>query len=337
MLRKVSKSISLIIFSLFGMSVAQAQNVNIPDAKFKAYLLGNSAINTDSDSTEISVAEAQAFTGKINVSSKFITDLTGIESFTNITVLDCQYNQLTSLDVSQNTALDSLICHRNQITSLDVSKNTILKYLRCDHNQLSLLDVSKNTALVHLDCFGNSFTGLDVSKNLALQILSCSRGQLTTLDVSKNIALVELDCSSNPLTILNVANGNNQNFSLFWAYNNPNLTCIKVDDASYSNTNWILAGDGPFSFDSGVNFSENCSLSVETIAENTVSVYPNPATTTLNIEVKENTIIKIVNVLGVTVSTQTLTTGANKIDVSNFTTGVYFVRSGNSIVKFIKE
>jgi hypothetical protein len=40
------------------------QNVNIPDANFKAYLVGNTAINTNGD-TEIQVSEATAFTGTI--------------------------------------------------------------------------------------------------------------------------------------------------------------------------------------------------------------------------------------------------------------------------------
>ena len=40
------------------------QNVNIPDANFKAYLVGNTAINTNGD-TEIQVSEANSYTGYI--------------------------------------------------------------------------------------------------------------------------------------------------------------------------------------------------------------------------------------------------------------------------------
>ena len=36
------------------------------------------------------------------------------------------YNQLTTLDVSKNTALTDLDCDNNQLTTLDVSKNTAL-------------------------------------------------------------------------------------------------------------------------------------------------------------------------------------------------------------------
>ena len=89
------------------------QNVNIPDANFKAYLVGNTAINTNGDS-EIQVSEASAFTDTINCSEMSISNLTGIEAFTALTNLWCYENQLTSLDVSKNTALTFLTCDGNK-------------------------------------------------------------------------------------------------------------------------------------------------------------------------------------------------------------------------------
>jgi hypothetical protein len=58
--------------------------VNIPDANFKAYLVGNTNINTNGD-TEIQVSEAAAFNGGINCGWMNIADLTGIEAFTALT------------------------------------------------------------------------------------------------------------------------------------------------------------------------------------------------------------------------------------------------------------
>jgi len=92
-----TKFLTLLTVTFIGF--VSAQNVNIPDANFKAYLVGNSEINTNGDS-EISVAEAQAFTGLINCSNKDIYNLTGIEAFINITKLRCNTNKLTSLDIS---------------------------------------------------------------------------------------------------------------------------------------------------------------------------------------------------------------------------------------------
>ena len=134
------------------------QNVNIPDANFKAYLVGNKEINTNGDK-EIQVSEASAFKGEIDCGFLNISNLKGIEAFTALTVLYCYENQLTSLDVSLNTALTFLHCSGNQLTSLDVSKNTALTILYCSYNQLTSLDVSEYdlTALTELNCDGNKF------------------------------------------------------------------------------------------------------------------------------------------------------------------------------------
>jgi Leucine-rich repeat (LRR) protein len=190
--------------------------VNIPDANFKAYLVGNTAINTDGD-TEIQFSEATAFSGVINCPNSSIADLTGIEAFVNVTQLKCYNNSLTSLDVSQNTNLVVLHCVNNSISSLDVSQNTSLTQLFCSNNPISSLDVSQSTNLGKLYC------GLT---------------QITNLDVSQNTNLKTLDCTSSALSSLNVKNGNNTNFTTFKATNNPNLTCIEVDNPTYSTANW---------------------------------------------------------------------------------------------------
>ena len=112
---------------------------------------------------------------------------------------------LTSLDISDCTALTYLNCYDNQLTSLDVTQNTALTELDCGGNELTSLDVSKNTALTSLSCSDNQLTSLDVTKNTALTSLGCSGNQLTSLDVTKNTALTELDCFINQLTSLNVS------------------------------------------------------------------------------------------------------------------------------------
>ena len=168
----------------------------IPDAKFKAYLVGNKDINRNGDK-EIQLSEARNFNGTIECIDMNISDLTGIEAFTALTNLYCNINQLTSLNVSQNTALTNLMCNNNQLKSLDVSKNTALTYLDCSLNQLTSLDISKNTALTGLWCENNQITSLDVSKNTALTNLYCNNNQLTSLDLSQNTALMDLRCSGN--------------------------------------------------------------------------------------------------------------------------------------------
>ena len=228
------KKILLSILTLLAFTVGvNAQNVNVPDANFKAYLVGNAAINTNSD-TEIQVTEAIAFSGNLNCSGSFISDMTGIEAFTSLTYLWCFSNPVTSLDLSNNTALEGLRCSNMQLTSLDLTNNSALTELICHTNQLTSLDISNNTSLMTVWCYTNQIGSLNLSNNSSLTALRCEQNQLTSLDV---------------------ANGNNAVISIFNASNNPNLTCIKVDDDVYSTANWTLV-------DAQTSFDTNCSGSI---------------------------------------------------------------------------
>ncbi|WP_299108978.1 gliding motility-associated C-terminal domain-containing protein [uncultured Tenacibaculum sp.] len=244
--------------------------VSIPDTNFKNYLVGNTAINTNGD-TEIQCSEATAFTGTINVSNQNISDLTGIEAFTNITELDCGENQLTSLNVTQNTALTMLRCAGNQLISLDVSQNTALTQLYLQDNQITSLDVSQNTLLQYIYCYNNQLTSLDLSQNTMLISLQVYNNQLTSLDVSQNTALTLLACANNQLTNLNIANSNNANINIFNALNNANLTCIQIDAGFTPPTNWQK--------DAGASYSTNCNpqrtLTLNA-ANGTIATNPNP-------------------------------------------------------------
>ena len=57
----------LLLILLCLPMIGFGQNVNIPDANFKAYLVGNSLINTNGDN-EIQVSEATIFNGTIDCS-----------------------------------------------------------------------------------------------------------------------------------------------------------------------------------------------------------------------------------------------------------------------------
>ena len=207
---------------------------NFPDENFRSYVSDEFDSNKDGKLSGEEIGDVNI----IYVSESGIESLKGIEYFSALTYLDCSYNQLSNLDVSQNIALTELECQENQLSSLDVSKNTVLDRLVCKSNQLTDLDVSKNTALVYLNCDDNQLTSLDVSKNTALVYLFCSQNQLTSLDVSKNTALEPLGCSDNQLTSLDVS----QNTALVVLYCPHNqLTDL---DVSQNTALRYLACDG---------------------------------------------------------------------------------------------
>ena len=339
-------------FTLFGFS----QNTAIPDPNFEQALI-DLGYDTAPINGSVPTANISGVTS-LDVSNNNIADLTGIEDFIALIDLSCDSNQLTSLDVSNNTALITLycysnqltsldvsnnaaliylICFNNQLTSLDVSNNTALTFLSCNENQLTSLDVSNNTALTELYCAFNQLTSLDVSANPALTALTCYTNQLTSLDVSSNNALTELYCFNNQLTSLDVRNGNNISIGVFNATNNPNLTCIFVDDTAYSTANWT--GIDPAS--TFVNNEAECeALSLgDNAFELDVTIYPNPTDNYLFIEGNKNPIsISIYNLLGAEVIAKSNT---DKINVSELSNEVYIIRISDGIGqtdrKFIKN
>ena len=185
-------------FCIYGMTY-------VPDNNFESYLESNLMGDGIADNDSVLTANINTVT-TLNVFNLQIADLTGIEDFTALTNLNCGWgNQLTSLDVSANTALTNLSCSGNQLTSLDVSANTALTNLDCAYNQLTSLDVSGATALTNLDCVNNQLTSLEVSGASALTLLYCGWNQLSVLNVSANTALTSLFCRGNQLTVLNVS------------------------------------------------------------------------------------------------------------------------------------
>ena len=295
-------------------------------------------INLDCSGNSLSSLDVSSCTALTTLvcASNQLTSL-NVSGCTALINLDCSGNSLSSLDVSGCTALTYLVCYNNQLTSLDVSANTALTILVCDNNQLTSLDVSANTALTGLNCSLNSaLTSLDVSANTALTSFFCNDNQLTSLDVSACTALTNLYCYNNQLTSLNVKNGNNINMDLmsnnygFLASNNPNLSCIEVDNVAWSNTNW--AND----IDATAYFSENCSgAGLSDINSNAPMFYPNP--TTGNLFITEKADITLSDLSGKLLLEQKNT---NQLDISGLPAGMYFLHFGennNQIVKVIKE
>ena len=180
---------------------------NFPDDNFREYLLyqdyGQDGVLTE---TEI------MFINDIDVYDMEISSLQGIEYFTALTVLDCDDNELTTLDVSKNTALESLDCNENKLTTLDVSKNTALKSLIIDDNEITSIDVSNLTDLDYFSCDHTQISSLDVSNNPNLRRLFFIGNQLTSIDISNNTKLECVFCDGNQLTSLDFTNNPLLNF-----------------------------------------------------------------------------------------------------------------------------
>ena len=291
----------------------ESANIIIPDTNFEQALIdGNIDTNTVIDG-QISEEDALGII-TLDVSSKAITDLTGIEGFSNLQSLNISNNTIVDLDLSQNTSLISVVANDNLLESFNIqnSNNTNISTFNASNNpslfciQVDDVDYSNtNWSLIdshtvfRLDCNGIPFfipdsnfeqalidqgidtdgilngqmfdldalgiVNLDVSgQNISdltgiesfsnLETLTVSNNNLLTLNLNTISSLISLDASNNDLQSLSVRNGNNQNISTanFIATNNPNLTCISVDNTQYSTTNWT-------NINSQTTFAVDCS------------------------------------------------------------------------------
>ena len=241
---------------------------NFPDENFRDYVAGEWDKNQDKYFSPSEIANAKW----ISCDNKEISNLKGIEFFTNICLLECYYNNLTTIDLSNNKKLSYINCHHNQLKELDVSGLPLLKTFYCGHNALPSIDVSKNEKLEDFDCQDNHLDTLNVSQNKELVKLSCGTNNLTELDVRENKKLKELSCYEsklsnldlrnqtelevlkcwkNPLSALNVSANtklkklyvNKTNLTSLDATNNTALEEFNGKDCSY---NIAVEGDGKF-------------------------------------------------------------------------------------------
>ena len=175
---------------------------NFPDENFRDYVAGEWDKNQDKYFSPSEIANAKW----ISCDNKEISNLKGIEFFTNIWLLECYYNNLTTIDLSHNKKLSYINCHHNQLKELDVSGLPLLKTFYCNYNELPSINVSKNEKLEDFNCQNNHLDTLNVSQNKELVKLSCGHNNLTELDVSENKKLKTLGCYENKLRNLNLGN-----------------------------------------------------------------------------------------------------------------------------------
>lgn len=182
--------------------------------------------------------------------------------------------ELTSIDLSKTPNLHQLEIPQNGLTSLDVSHLPYLMDLYCGGNQLEALDLSNNPNLGILTVEFNYLNELDLSNNLYIWYLWFNHNNIRSIDLSNHFYLESLECGNNKLTFLDLRNGNNTNINSFGAQNNPDLTCIYVDDAVYSAENWTYIDENSTFVETEV---ECDALTIDEIrSANTFNIYPNP-------------------------------------------------------------
>ncbi|XCF05106.1 T9SS type A sorting domain-containing protein [Tamlana crocina] len=250
------------------------------------------------------------------------------------------------IDLGHDDVLDDYVVTANisGVTTLNVSDRGIsdmtgiedfvsLVTLSCGSNGLGVLDLSGNALLEYLYCHNNKLTDLDLSGAAKLKVLSCYLNDISVLDLSAAPSLRALSCGSNALTALNVKNGNNANFTYFDARNNPELSCIEVDNASYSTSNWPNKDSGTgYSNDCVVSnkvsqkkqSDDNALLSMNQVEKKDYKLYPNPVEDVLNIVLNNGLLLK--QVKGYSAYGQLVFVEKKlSLDLNTLVKGIYFI------------
>lgn len=318
------------LITLLIFNICSAQTINIPDAHFKAMLLSASPnnniagigplsntlfvkIDTNNDG-EIQTSEAQAI-NYILIPNAQISDLTGIEYFSNLTFFSFAQNNITNVNLLSLTNLERLYCYQNNLTSLNLDNLSHIK---------------------QLFCFQNNITSLDFSHNPELTTVYCGNNQISSLDFSANPLFNDLGCRNNQLTSLNIKNGATQLFGTQTYLNecwtgNPNLTTICADAAEIPDLQSFMSACGVNT--SGMVINSACSMGVESYALlSDVTIAPNPSSGVFEVEfangIAEKTSLMIYNVLGQEVKSLDCARDDKtiKLDLSDYPSGVYLVK-----------
>ena len=170
---------------------------------------------------------------KLDCQNKGITSIEGIKYLTGLQYLDLSNqidynnNQIMSVNLDSNKALQYLNLSGNGINVINVSKNTALTKLNLSNNSLGTIDLSKNTALTSLNLNNNNLSTISLYENTALTSVNLNDNKINTIDLSKNTVLTTLALNNNNLSTLDLRK-NTKLVNLF--LNNNNLTSIRLID-----------------------------------------------------------------------------------------------------------
>ena len=198
-----------------SVPVAPIDEEHFPDPAFRRYVQSTFDRDGDGILTDTEIDRVSS----ISCASYGISSLKGIELFDKLTVLYCQSNSLTELNLSDFPNMTTLYCSDNALTALDLSACPKLTMLYCQGNALASLQINGLEALTNLDCSGNLLTALDLSGNPALRTLTCYDNLIGSLNLSANPELTTLNCYSNFLTELDLR----ENSALTTVYCQANL------------------------------------------------------------------------------------------------------------------
>ncbi|NJX16849.1 T9SS type A sorting domain-containing protein [Tamlana crocina] len=283
----MSKNLLFLTFtSLFFVNNLFSQNlptylyeaiINIPDPNFEQALID---LGYDSDGIINQSINAQdAFDIKnLDISSRNISNLQGLEYFKNLRTLNCSENNFNELKLEHyvriqlkyyteefrayqslieftcsNSILESIYFYRfPDIESINLNSNPNLKSFIAEKTpNLINLKLSNTSNLEQLELHDTSVSSLKVDTFTALMTLRIIDSPLEGLDLNNNKNLKFLDCSNSNLNNLDLSNNNalqsihlvNNQLSFLDMRNGNNSLISNFDSYNHPNLSCIFIDD----------------------------------------------------------------------------------------------
>ncbi|WP_051605661.1 BspA family leucine-rich repeat surface protein [Polaribacter sp. Hel_I_88] len=213
------------------------------DEELDTALNTTSGLDNDGDG-KVTYEEAQAFTGILDLKGKNISNVKGLEAFTNAEVIDISGNIIT--DISSLLKANSVLVQSKatgEKREINRSKNNVKKLIVAN-NLIEEIDISEVVNITEIDASNNRLTVL-ILKN------------------GNNDRIVDLDVSGNPnLTCIEVDNVENAIGNTKWIKDETatyNLSCKALSIEDFLNVN-IAVYPNPVSTFVEINLSNGLVL-----------------------------------------------------------------------------
>ncbi len=249
------KHLSFLLLFLLAQ-ISFSQDIDIPDPNFLNALI-EEGVDSNGDGV-IQVSEVEDVE-MLNVENQDISDLTGINYFSSLRILEASNNQIEQVDDINLTLLRTLELTGNNLTHFSIDNLPNLRHLHISENQLTQLSIINSYSLSHLSCNNNlleevelinleNLGGLDVSNNKLTELsvasiflsgsykflnLNCSFNQISSLDFGSLKNFYSINCSHNLLTELNIDNFE-INAKLDCSHNQISNLDIEIYDLGYT-------------------------------------------------------------------------------------------------------
>ena len=250
----------LALFLIIILPVATAAQITyVPDDNLEALIEATyPAANNGAANDDYVLTAGISTVGSLGIdgNSYLVSDYTGLEDFIQLTTLLITNQQTSQIDLS---AINNVLSGVPDYLYVTISYNNLLTDLALPQGKIQP-NIKYNPLLLNV-----TFQSNNILDNVTFQhnnsIKNIDASLTSTVDPSSVLTITNND----QLECVNISNGGCTFWLLVSIANNPNLTCVEVDDPNYSNTAW---GD-PTIY--GYSYSTNCSCGALGITVNAQS------------------------------------------------------------------